>query len=284
MRAAVVNLTNTRRAAAWLMALLAIAVWLARSTPARAAGDTLVLLIQPILSEEQTKKVFQHLVDYLEKASGKKCVIRTMPNFIAYWDTLRRAGSYDLVLDAAHFTDYRVQKQGFKILAKIPEAVSYSLIVPEGSLVLDPTELTGKKVASLGPPSIGAARLNAMFPNPVRQPVIIEVNSAEEGMDLVVNGRVHGAILPTPLVSRQMATRGGVAVVTTTEPIPHMALSAAPTVEETVRERIKAALLNAARTDEGKQMLKGIGFERFDPTGPDVYANQGSILKEYWGY
>jgi hypothetical protein len=31
-------------------------------------------------------------------------------------------------------------------------------------------------------------------------------------------------------------------------------------------------------------MLAAIGFERFDPATPEMYANQGSVLKEYWGY
>jgi hypothetical protein len=31
-------------------------------------------------------------------------------------------------------------------------------------------------------------------------------------------------------------------------------------------------------------MLQGIGFERFDPATPAIYANQSNILKTYWGY
>ena len=31
-------------------------------------------------------------------------------------------------------------------------------------------------------------------------------------------------------------------------------------------------------------MLKGINFERFDPANEQIYAGQGTLLKEYWGY
>jgi hypothetical protein len=244
----------------------------------------LVLVVQPVLSEEKTRQAFQPLADYLEQVTDRKCVLRTLPNSLAYWDMVRQPGGYDLVLDEAHFTDYRVQKLGFEILAKIPDTVSYSLIVPEGSLVLDPTELVGKTVATLGPPSIGAARLNGMFPNPMRQPSIIEVNSVEEGMELVVKRRVHAAILPTPLVSQQITGDGGIVVVTTTEPVPHYALSAAPGVDAGLREKIRTALLTADKTEEGKKMLQGIDFPKFDPASAGLYANQSNILKEYWGY
>ena len=263
----------------WLTAGL---LWAAPGVVA-AANDSLVLLIQPILSAERTKQAFQPLAEYLGRSAEMRCVISTQPNFLAYWDTVRRREGYHLVLDAAHFTDYRIQKLGFHVLAKIPDSVSYTLIVPDSDPVIDPMELIGKSVATLGPPSIGAARLSSMFPNPARQPVIVEVQSAEEGIELVLKRRVAGAILPTPIVSRQMAG-GGISVVATTEPIPHIALSAAPTVPAAVRERIRAALLSAHRLPDGQRMLAAIGFERFDPATPEMYANHGSILREYWGY
>ena len=112
-------------------------------------GD-LVFIIQPILNEEQTKRAYQPLADYLSKIAGKRVVIRTLPNFVAYWEVMRLSNAYDLVLDAAHFTDYRAKKLGFKVLAKIPDTVSYSLIVGSGALVIDPIELIGKTVATPG--------------------------------------------------------------------------------------------------------------------------------------
>jgi ABC-type phosphate/phosphonate transport system substrate-binding protein len=275
--------TNRSRLRLTLLALLA-ATLLVSTGGATANSGEMVLLIQPILSEEKTKTAYQPLADYLTQITGKPCVVRAMPNFFAYWDTIRRNGNYDLVLDAAHFTDYRAQKMGFKILAKIPDSVSYSIIVPEGSLVIDPAELIGKTIATLGPPSIGAARLNAMFPNPLRQPIIVEVANSDDGMKMVVEGRVHAAILPTPIVSRQMAQGGGIFVVTTTEPIPHIALSGSSNLDGHTLDKIRTALINANKTEDGKKMLEGIGFPKFDPAAADLYVGQSNILKEYWGY
>ncbi len=262
------------------------------ASPARAAtadilkaepGD-IVFVIQPILSEEQTKRAFQPLADYLGKASGKRVVIRTLPNFLAYWEVVRQDSGFHLVLDAAHFTDYRVKKLGFKVLAKLPDTVSYSLIVGSDALVIDPVELVGKTVATTGAPSIGAARLNAMYPNPVRQPIIVDSGTAEEGVEMVVKNKVQAAIVPTPLVSQRMAQGGGISVVTTTEPLPHIAFSVSPKLDDATREKIRNALVNAAKTEDGRKMLKDVNFERFDPATEQVYTGQGSILKEYWGY
>ncbi len=264
----------------------------AAASPARAAtadilkaepGDV-VFVIQPILSEEQTKRAFQPLADYLGKATGKRIVIRTLPNFLAYWEVIRQDSGFHLVLDAAHFTDYRVKKMGFKVLAKLPDSVSYSLIVNSGALIIDPAELIGKTVATTGAPSIGAARLNAMYPNPVRQPIIVDSGTAEEGVEMVIKNKVLAAIVPTPLVSQRMAQGGGISVVTTTEPLPHIAFSASPKLDAGTREKIRNALVNATKTEDGRKMLKDVNFERFDPATEQIYAGQENILKEYWGY
>jgi phosphonate transport system substrate-binding protein len=257
---------------------------LALAPAADAAEAELTLGIQPVLSETQTRGAFQPLADYLAKAAGRRVVIRTRLNFMAYWDDVRKGGVFDLILDAAHFTDYRVKKQGYHVLAKIPDSVSYSLIVSDRNPTIDPTELIARRVATLGIPSIGAARLNALYPNPARQPAVVEVDSVEQGIQWLAEGKVQAAILPTPVVSQQMARGGGISVVLTTEPIPHIALSAAPGVDAATRERLRQALLAAAKTDDGRRMLAAIGFERFDPATPAIYDGQSKILRDYWGY
>lgn len=273
---------NSQNHGRWHRLLLALTACLAPLATAQAAGYA--LYVQPILSELETQRAFAPLCQFIAQVADAPCEVRTSPNFMAYWDTIRRGEQVDFVIDAAHFTDYRAAKQGYKVLAKIPDTVSYSLVVPEGKIIFDPIELAGRPVASLGTPSIGAARLNAMFPNPMRQPVIVEVNSAEEGIALVRKGKVDAAILPTPVVSQEMARGGGLVVVITTEPLPHIALSVSPKVDAAMRERLRGALLKANTTPDGQQMLKSIGFPRFDPATEEMYANHGRVLKEYWGY
>lgn len=265
-----------------LLLLVALAGFMSR--PASAASDELVLAVQPILDEEQTRKVFKPLCEYLTQATGRPCRLFTSPNFYAYWVTVRLSTAFNLVLDAAHFTDYRIQKLGYQVLAKIPDTVTYTLVTRDNDLMLDASELVGKRVATLGIPSIGAARLNGLFPNPSRQPVVVEVGAAEKAMRLLLDGKVSAAILPTPIVSQQMASGAGISVVLTTDPIPHIALSASSSLNASTRNAMRDALLRAHTSEAGKKMLKQIGFERFDPASNAAYAGQGKILKEYWGY
>jgi len=252
--------------------------------PARSADRDLVLAVQPILDEQQTRQAFQPLCDFLASATGRGCTLFTASHFYPYWEAARQGKDFNLVLDAAHFTDYRVQKLGFEVLAKIPDTVSYTLVTRNTDLVVDPAELVGKRVATLGIPSIGAARLNSLFPKPARQPVTVEVHDAERGIKLLLEQKVDAAILPTPIVSQQMARGANINVVLTTDPIPHIALSAAATLDPALRRVIRQALTQAHQTERGREMLKAIGFERFDPASASVYKGQAELLQQYWGY
>jgi len=240
--------------------------------PAPSRAESYTFVVQPILPPAQTRKAFQPLADYLSQATGQEIRLVTAVNFLAYWARMKR-GEYDLVLDAAHFTDWRVKNMGYVVLAKIPDTVSYSLVTDESTLVLEPSELVGKRLATIGSPSLGAVRLAQMFPNPLRQPVAIEVDNSRQAIEAVLKGRAVAAIVPSPLVGAFPLN-----VVTTTEPVPHIAFSASPEVPP------GEALVTAERTPAGQAMLKAINFPRFEPADAQLYDGYARLLEGVWGY
>ena len=229
---------------------------------------------QPIFGMEKTRDAFQPLAKYLSEVTGKNVEVKTFPNFITYWNETRNAGTHDLILDAAHFTGYRAKELGFEILAKVPGTVTYSVVVPESSLVLEVDELVGKKIATLGPPSMGAAKVSLLFDNPLRQPFIYETENSEKALDLLFTGEVDAAIIPTPLVR----SLEGVSVVMTTEPSQHIALSASPRLSTEVRHYIQDALIHANSTRQGREMLNAIGFAKFENPNKDTYILAAELL------
>jgi phosphonate transport system substrate-binding protein len=70
----------------------------------------------------------------------------------------------------------------------------------------------------------------------------------------------------------------------TTEPVPHMGLSASPDVPEEVREKIRQALVNANNTEAGKAMLDELKINKFDPASSETYDGYSDLLKEVYGY
>lgn len=248
------------------------------AVPANAAQYSFV--VQPIASPQATKDAFAPLVAYLNEKTGHSFKHVTAVNFVSYWETMKKNQDYDLILDAAHFTDYRVKRMGFSVLAKVTDVVSYSLVTGDNANVIDPEELIGKTVATIGSPGLGAVRLEQMFPNPLRQPVMIETNNATDAVEKVLSGKSTGAIVPTPVVGRFP----DLITVATTEQVPHMAFSASKRIPAKVQEAIRDALVTAIETADGQKMLQDINFPGFENTSANVYDGYTSLLEGVWGF
>ena len=239
------------------------------------------LAIQPILPQEELKKSYKLLADYLSNATGHKITISTQRSFIFYWHKMRKGKKgFDLVLDAAHFTDYRVQNLGYTVLAKLPDTTSFSIVTHEDNFILDVDELTSKRIATMPSPSLGSLRLEELFPNPMRIPNYVWELNTNDAVASVLEGKVDAAIIPTRLAS----TFEGLNTVMTTEPVPHMAISASPDVPTDVAEKIRQALVKANTTTNGQKMLSKLKVDKFDPADNNTYAGYGELLKGVYGY
>lgn len=248
------------------------------AVPGVALGYNLV--VQPIQSPETTRASFQPLVDYLHAATGADIKLVTARNFVSYWQVMKKGEEYDLVLDAAHFTDYRIERMGYTPLVKISSVVSLSLVTHEDNPVFEARELIGKPVALLSSPSMDAVRLVQLFPNALRQPVIVRVNDSREAAEKIREGKAAGALVPTPMVGAFPFLY----TVTTTEQVPHMALSAGPSVPKDLQDKLREALLKTNQTPQGQKLLEALNFEAFEPADAKTYSGYGKLLQGVYGY
>jgi len=141
------------------------------------------LAIQPILPRDRTVQAYTPLAEYLSRATGETIRIRASHNFVDYWESMR--------------------------------------VTREDTLLFEPAELIGKRIATIPPPSLGGLRLARMFPNPLRQPVVVATRNAQESIDRLKAKQALAALAPTPLIRGDDSLN----VITTTDPVPHMALS-----------------------------------------------------------
>lgn len=248
--------------------------------PGLGTAKTINFIVQPIFSPEQTRKVYQPIISYLAEQTGEEFKLVTAKSFLSYWETMKRNEDYHLVLDAAHFTDYRVSKMGYQVLAKMPESVSFTLITNENNLILDTDELIGKPIATLPPPSIGSVRISEMFPHPARQPELFSASSARKAIDDVKKGKYIAALVPSPMLNNHP----DVNVITVTEPIPHMAISASPQIPVALQNKIRSALVDAHKSSQGILCLKKMAIEKFESANNRTYKGYKKLLAGVWGY
>lgn len=258
----------------WILSL-----FLVFSAPA-AQAETYNLVVQPIQDSKQTRKAYQPLAEYLSKITGHEIKLVTAVNYLAYWHTMRRDKKYDLLLDGAHFTDWRIKKLKYEPLVKIASVVSFTLVSHTDNPVLEADELIGKRVAVLSPPSMGSLKLAELFPSPMRQPIIVTVKNSQEAVKMVEKGRAVGAVIPT----RMVGAFPFLVTVESMEQMPHMALSASKRVPIDVRNKIRTALLNAGKTDEGKALLEKLVLEGFEPATKKLYDGFSKSLRNTHGY
>jgi ABC-type phosphate/phosphonate transport system substrate-binding protein len=245
-----------------------------------ASAANYMISIQPVLPADQVKQGYAPLARYLSAKTGHTFTIKTYRNFLTYWARMQKARDMHFVLDAAHFTDFRVQRKDYKVLVKLPDTVSFTVVTGEENFIFEMDELISKRIATMAAPGMGAVRLSGMFPNPVRLPFYIEASNSVDAVNKVLNGAVDAAIIPSPLVGNYESLNS----VVSTDPVPHMALSASPEVPDDVATAVKQALLDAPKTPEGKKMLEDMKIAYFEDASEEVYAGYAELLDGVFGY
>lgn len=258
-----------------LKKILLISGFISATNMSAAYGTEYTLVIQPILPPQSIEETYKPLADYLSEQTGKVIKISSFRNFKAYWSSMKREKGFDFVLDAAHITDYRIKKMGYKVLAKLPDTVSLSIVTGENLMLLDEEELLPYRIATMISPGIGGLRLRQMFPDPANRPTMISASDSEDAISKIRSGMVDAAIVPT----LYLRNHPDLNVVVTTDPIPHMGLSAAPGVPAQLSDKIRTALIGASKTIEGQEMLAAMKLTSFVPANADTYNGYSEILE-----
>lgn len=259
--------------------LLALCALVISWVPGSGLAQEPALRLAVYLPQLHTRETYQPLADYLGRKIGRPVELITTINFLTHWQLFKRE-NYELMLDGPHFTDYRVQKMGYRPIAKFPSVVSYSLVTSEDMLILEPDDLIGRKIATPPSPGLGALWLNRLFPKPLQQPEIVEVNDSDSAVEKVFGGEAAAAMIPTPFTLRYSS----VVPVHTTLQVPAPGVSVSKAVDPALAREIRQVLLSAGSDPEGRAMLDAIGLPGFEPADEKVYLGQSEALQGVWDY
>ncbi|MDD4965410.1 PhnD/SsuA/transferrin family substrate-binding protein [Halothiobacillus sp.] len=245
-----------------------------------AQAAALKFAIPPFLPKAELEKSFGPLVQKLREMTGTTIEMEVFPNYLAFWQETRTGSPFDIALDAAPTTDFRVQRQHWHVIAKLSGTVTQSLVTGPNDAVLDPSELINKKIAVQPSPSVSALTLYQLFPNPVQQPQLVFVDSNRAAADAVKAGTVAAAVIPTPIAAGYPSLN----VVTTTAPLPFLAVSVSPSVSPELAKSLQSALIRLSETPEGEALLKQSQLRAFTKATDRDYAGQEKLLEGTFGY
>jgi len=155
-------------------------------------NQELVFSAPPRESATVGSKRYQPVADYLSKVLGRKVVYKHPGTWGAYRTEMLQ-GDYDIVFDGPHFNSYRAEKMRHNILAKIPVAHQFVIIVHKSNIKTHSVpELAGQTFCTHAPPNLGTLSLLNHFQNPARQPAIVNTQGWKN--IYVVAGRISASL------------------------------------------------------------------------------------------
>ncbi len=249
------------------------------ASPALAADYTITA--EPNYPPNQAQEVYKPLLDYLSKATGHRFILKVAANYHVHWRDLREAAKTDFAFEEAHFTDYRIERQGFTPLVKVAEATRYTLQADEAAASGGIKGLIGNRIVSMPAPSMGYLLLAELFPNPLAQPEIQSVAASwRDGVEMVFAGETDGAMVPSYIAQLYP----NLTVVTESREFPGRALSASGTVPSQVRAAVTKAMLSLHENKALYEVLVELGATQFVSATAGEYAGNERMLRGVFGY
>ncbi|MDX1434814.1 MAG: hypothetical protein R3286_20405, partial [Gammaproteobacteria bacterium] len=181
-----------------MRALIALSLLATGCTAARA--EQLELVVFAGLGVEETRAAFGPLAAHLARDSGHRIKLVVPDNVLDHWTRMQDAGAPRLILDDGHFTDYRVKHLDYRVLVKTSGLVGFSVVTGPETLLIEPDELNGQRVACPPPPSLAALSLKALFPDSVRAPLLVEADSYRHGVRRMIEGEATAAVIRSSMV------------------------------------------------------------------------------------
>jgi ABC-type phosphate/phosphonate transport system substrate-binding protein len=253
--------------------------------PIAGAANVLVFTAPPRETEEEGEAKYAPVAKYMSQVLGR-AVVYKHPGTWGIYRSAMLDGSYDIVFDGPHFNSYRAEKLKHNILVKIPARHEFVVIVRHDNTKPAKLEdLAGHTFCTHAPPNLGTLSLLAQFPNPTRQPAIINTKGWDEIYKGVIAGNCEAGILPK--ANLEKFDRNGVEsrVLWKNRALPNQAFSAGPRLTAAEQRRLATALLSP----DGQQATTKLRAayrvgENFELASNAEYAGISEYLRNEWGY
>lgn len=161
-----------------------------------AAFADYILTGPPREDSKKSTEMYGPIADKLSEVLGKRVVYEQPQGWIEYANKMRD-GYYDIVFDGPHFAAWRVKHLKHYPVAELPGDLGFVLIANKSDDGLkDLRQLAGKRICGMLSPHLGTSLVLDYYPNPVIQPVIIEVDGFQkEVYKAFKDGKCRAAIL-----------------------------------------------------------------------------------------
>jgi phosphonate transport system substrate-binding protein len=247
-------------------------------------AKALIFATPPTQNAETTLKNYQPLVEYLSKTIGQTIVIDPAHNYQEYTSKMRK-GMYDMVLDGAHFIKWRIEKQHHVVIAKQPGDLHFVVVVKKNSKYKDEKDLWTKPICSLPVPHIAPLTLLAHYNNPIREPVIVPVESFKSGLACLQKGEGVAVLLRDKFWQKAVKDKSNLRVLYVTKrKLPARGLTVGPRVSLIAQKKITDALISAKGREYTEKAFSTVGGGKFIHANTKEFDSLEEVIQLVWGF
>ncbi len=269
----------------WVTGLLATFVNL--GLVVSASAQDYIFSAPPRGAPEKEAQVYRPIAAYLSKVTGKNIVYKHPDNWLSYQNNIQK-GRYDLVFDGPHFIGWRMLKLQHQPLVKLPGKLAFVVFINKDNKRIKRIDnLAGRTLCGLAPPNLATLTMYNQFPNPMRQPLVIEVKSFPEGYQNVLKKKCIAGVMRDKMFNKLQKKHGGQArIVWHSRGTANQGFSAGPRFSAIEKKRIADSLLSE---DSAPSLDKF--YNRFSKKNRHLqrvsnseYAGLGKLLRDVWGF
>jgi len=255
--------------------------------PLTAVARDIVFTAPPRESIDDGKATYDPIAEYLSKVSGQTVRYEYSRNWLSYMSKLQE-DYYDVVFDGPHFISWRMARYGHMPLVRIPGSLDFIVMVrADNANVTQLSDLAGRSACGHAPPNLATLTFQAQFPNPSRQPYLIELTGFPNIFQAVLDGKCDAGVVPSKIYAKlnkgdkQNTSR----VIFQSKPLPNQGFSASTRVPPELQAKFVAALLAPeAEKPTAKLRARFAGGKAFIAANRQEFEGLGYLLKDMWGF
>lgn len=248
----------------------------------------LVLTAPPRESVARGEELYGPLAQVLTLQLGQTVVYERARDWIEY-ATNMKSDLYDIIFDGAHFAAWRMKHLGHAPVAKLPGELTFLVVGRKADPSLRQLrDLVQGPLCSQASPNLGTMAVLAAFPNPIIQPDLYEVATANDVYEAFKSGKCKAAIFQDKYMNRLSDDeKATLKVLFSSSRYPDQTV----TVSKRVTDRQRAVLTELLTRPSGiaatQELLKQFSKQakRFDAVrAQELVGMEGLLEGVVWGW
>lgn len=223
---------------------------------------------------------YKALADYLSKTIGKPVKLESSQNLKSSSANLAK-GRYALFFSKpANVSAKAIKDQKYQLVAMAKGEFTVKFIVNANSPLKKPEDIKGKRIAlAKGTFMEKAGMAELRDRNLVPAADHIQAAKFQDALEFIVEKGFADVAMVSPVVAKNWVAKGG-GVLFESRKMPFWSLIASPDMSKEDVEKIRAALVNMEKTEDGKKLMGKLGVKGFVPGNPQDYLDLLSWLNK----